>query len=309
LFRADGRAWFSTRGMIESDSPGERQFEIAAARRLAERLYPDLLTHPNLLDGRTLIFELIHPEGRKVTNYGDRSDLVLLAAFDQRRTRYLPYPELAALAQTHGLTVIDALTPAGATLGEQIADLLASLAGTDQEGSVLTFERDDEVIYRVKVKSPDYLRLMRVLAECTYDRAVSLLDANPTLTTWEEFEAFLMGLGREKVPEEVIGHFRLHFDRFRDYLQDCERLRQWAAQALPEIESRLTGGRESPGYRKDFAALVRGYPYSGLLFAALDGRLDLARVRGVFRSPDEVRYALAQVRGFSAGRPAAPPGA
>ncbi len=239
-----------------------------------------------------------------MTDYGDRSDLVLLAGFDQRRLAYLPYAELRSLAAAHALQLVDNLSPAGDTLAEQIDRLLASLAGTDQEGSVLTFEQNAEVIYRVKVKSPDYLMLMRALAECTYERTVALLDANPGVGSWEEMEELLRRQGREQVPEEVLGYFRPHYLRFQAYLADCDRLRQWAERVRADLEAVL-GGRENkpPGlFRKSFAALAMRYPCSNLLFTALDGRLNQGRVRQFFRSPEEARQAVTQVEAFDPER-------
>jgi hypothetical protein len=305
VFRADGRAWFTTRGMLEGarrrveDQDEDRaDFDfLGNARRLAEQRYPRLLSDPGVLEGRTLLFELIHPDVPKVTSYGARADLILLAAFDHARLAYLPYPAVAELGAAHGLAVVDALSPAGTTLGEQIESLLSSLAGTDEEGSVVCFEKGDEIIYRVKVKSPDYLHLMRLMTSCTYDATVAILDANPNLHTWAELEAFLKDQGRERVPEEVLTYYRSHYDRFAAYLGDLERLRCWAVTTCADIETAL-GGREGKGpaaYRKAFAARATSYPLSGLLFAELDGRLDVARLRTSVRSPDEAREALATV--------------
>src|SRR5579883_2687006 len=149
VFRHDGRIWFTTRGMIEGASlrsnreNGEDASDfdyIGTARRIAVERYPSLLDAPELLHGRTLIFELIHPLAKKVTNYGERSDLVLLSCFDVRRLSYATFQEVAAIAESLGLTVVDALSPGGATLAEQIEELLAALSGTDQEGYVLQFE-------------------------------------------------------------------------------------------------------------------------------------------------------------------------
>ena len=39
-------------------------------------------------EGLTLVFEFLHPETRVITDYGDRQDLVLLAAFDRADWRY-----------------------------------------------------------------------------------------------------------------------------------------------------------------------------------------------------------------------------
>jgi hypothetical protein len=303
-FRADGRVWFTTRGMIEGaklragQETGETRagFDyLGAARRLAQRRYPRLLEEAELPGARTLIFELIHPQAQLVTNYGDREDLVLLACFDHGRFAYLSYEEVAALGQAHGLTVVDALAPRGGSLAEQISDLLAALAGTDQEGSVLNFERGGEVFYRVKVKSPDYLRLMRVMGECTYERTAALLDANPHLASWADLEAHLNALGREEAPEEVLPFYRQHYERHVGYLADCERLRAWAAAECDALQDRLLGhDRENAAtYRKAFAAQATERPYSGLLFLALDRKLDLARARQLFRTPEQARQALA----------------
>src|SRR5579884_1768631 len=303
VFRHDGRVWFTTRGMIEGASSrsgrdnGQDASEfdyVSTARRLAAERYPALLDDAGLLDGRTLIFELIHPSAKKLTDYGERSDLILLGCLNNQRLSYVPYPQVANLAAEHGLTVVDALSPQGGTLAEQISDLLATLAGTDQEGSVLQFENDHEVIYRVKAKSPDYLRLMRAVAECTYEKLVALLDDNPHLTSWPDVEAFLRGLGREAVPEEVLDFYRPHYEHFSAYLADCERLCQWAMRVYAEIDQQL-GGRqdqEAAAYRKRFAALATRYPHAALLFAALDGRLDRARLRRLIRDPKQARQIL-----------------
>jgi hypothetical protein len=303
VFRHDGRIWFTTRGMIEGASlrssreNGEDASDfdyIGTARRIAVERYPSLLDAPELLDGRTLIFELIHPLAKKVTNYGERSDLVLLSCFDVRRLSYATFPEVAAIAESLGLTVVDALSPGGATLAEQIEELLAALSGTDQEGYVLQFENEREVIYRVKVKSPDYLRRMRTMAECTYEALAALMDDNPHLTSWQDVEAHLRARGREAMPEEVLAFYRPHYERFTAYLADCERLRQLAMQRLDELDRQLSGRHsEDPiAYRKHFAALATRYPHSMLLFAALDGRLDRERIRRLIRDPKQARQAL-----------------
>jgi hypothetical protein len=307
VFRHDDRVWFTTRGMIEgassrtnpssgwtpvplSEDASEFDY-LSTARRLAAERYPRLLNDAVLLGGRTLIFELIHPLAKKVTDYGQRSDLILLGCLNVHRLSYATYSQVAALAQEHDLTVVDALSPQGSTLAEQIEILLATLAGTDQEGSVLQFESDQEVIYRVKVKSSGYLRLMRAMAECTYETLVAHMDDNPHLANWLEVEAFLRALGREAVPEEVLDSYRPHFERFSAYLADCEHVCQWAMQVHDDIDRQIGGrqGQDTAAYRKRFAALATRYPHATLLFAALDGRLDRARLRRLIRDPKQAR--------------------
>ncbi|MFO0845068.1 MAG: RNA ligase [Gemmataceae bacterium] len=97
VFRHGGRAWFTTRGLLEGarwkwgeeDEGRAAEFDyVAEARRMAEQRYPAVIENEELLEGRTLLFELIHPRARKVTNYGELADLVLLTVFDHRRHRF-----------------------------------------------------------------------------------------------------------------------------------------------------------------------------------------------------------------------------
>src|SRR5262245_31474612 len=147
----------------EAEEGGAPEFDyLGEARRMTRTRYPRVLDDPELLEGKTLLFELIHPTARQVTNYGERADLIFLACFDHARRAYLDHNAVRQLAETHGLTVVEVLAPRGDDLATQIDALLASWAGTDEEGCVLSFERAGEVVYRVKVKSPDYLQLMRL---------------------------------------------------------------------------------------------------------------------------------------------------
>jgi hypothetical protein len=311
-FQFDGRVYFTTRGMIEGgltlgvqdeDAPQRaRCFDfLGTARKLAARLYPVLCEPRPEFDGLTLVFEFLHPETRVITDYGDRQDLVLLACFDRHDWRYRTYREVRELAAAHGLTPVDEFTPAGATLGEQIDSLLASVAGTDQEGTVITIEHGHRVVYRVKVKSPDYLRVLKLVVTCTYARTAEMLDAQPALACWADFEAHLRGLGRESVPEEVLGFYREHYETHALYRADCERLRLWGQQTAERLlaEARAEAG-EPPVprlLRKCFASRAVKYPLKALLFAAFDGELNAATVRQIAGTPAAAREAVAKIEG------------
>jgi hypothetical protein len=310
LFRAEGRTWVTTRGMIEgarwrADDDDDEQDEdrsldfdyVAVAREMVQSLYPRVLSDESALDGRTMLFELIHPQARKVTNYGERADLVFIGCFDQRRVAYLAHDDLRSLAECYHLNLVDALSPTGSGLGEQIESLLASLAGTDEEGSVVCFERGDEIIYRVKVKSPEYLQLMKLMAFCTYERTVELIDANPGVDSWDDLKAVLQEQGRDQVPEEVLTFYRQHWDNFQSYLVDLMRLGKWGESTCQKIDTAIGGrtGRDPGAYRKAFAAQAVTTACPALVFAALDGRVDVPRLRKMARTPDEVAEMLTKV--------------
>ena len=307
-FQYAGRAYFTTRGMIEGatgsgpqdeDTPSRQQgFDfLGTARRVAETRYPILVEpHPEL-DGLTLVFEFLHPETRVITNYGDREDLVLLAVFDRADWRYRTFTEVRELARRHGLTPVDEFNPPGSTLAEQIDGVLASIAGTDQEGTVITIEHGHRVVYRVKVKSPDYLRVLKLVVTCTYTRVVDMIDDHPEWRGWADMEAHLRALGREQVPEEVLGFYREHYDVFAAYIDDCERVRSWAAQVADGLLQPLAqlGTADPRALRKAFAVGATKHPHTGLLFAAFDRRLDLSVVRSCLRAAEEARAAAANL--------------
>ena len=301
-FEDGGRVWFTTRGVIDGaryigtqdeDAP-ERlsHFDfLGEARRIATSNYPRLLEVDGELAGMSLMFEFLHPETRVITNYGDRQDLVLLAAFDRGGMRYLPHAELEALAAAHGFTCVDALPVSGSTLVERIDDLLNTLTGTDQEGVVLTVEHASAVTYRAKVKSPDYLRILKMTVTCSYARTAEMIDAHPEWKDWPDLEAYLQALGSDQVPEEVLGDYREHFDTHVQYLADCRRLLAWGLAEAEAIRATLPPGDER-AMRKAFAAQVVGRPLSPLLFAALGGKLTLETVRGVVKTPEEAALSI-----------------
>jgi hypothetical protein len=285
----------------DEDAPGRfRQFDfLGTVRRLAEKHYPSLCEVRKEFEGLTLVFEFIHPETRIITNYGNRKDLVLLACFDRREYRYRTLAELKEIARANRLVAVDELSPTGNTLGEQIDGLLASIAGTDQEGTVIAIERGHQLVYRVKVKSPDYLRVLKLVVTCTYAKTVEMMDAHPEWTSWADMEKHLNGLGREQVPEEVLEFYHEHYNTHAEYLANCNRLRTWALtkaeQLLKEVQTGLDEPVEPRLLRKAFAARAIELPLPALLFAAFDGRLDVAGVRQFARTPDEALEACSRI--------------
>lgn len=308
-FQDGGRVHFTTRGVPEGvrytgaqdeDAPDRlSHFDfLGETRAVAARHYPQLLTAAPEWDDLTLLFEFLHPDTRVITDYGDRQDLVLIAAFDKANWRYLPYRELTALADAHRLTAVAQYVLHGHTLAEKIDDLHARLRGTDEEGTVLTVEHDlgggvHGIAYRVKVKSADYLRMLKLMVSCTFARTVEMLDARPEWTTWEPFRAFLQSQGNESVPEEVLATYREHHDAYRAYVRDCERLRAWADGEAARLRTTLPAGDER-ATRKAFAELVRSHPLKPLLFAAFGGKLTLRSARDFAPTPDEAAAATAR---------------
>jgi hypothetical protein len=292
-FQVEGRVYFSTRGVLEGIDLGFTEgnnFDyVAAARQIAAEQYPLLTLPAPELEGLTLILELIHPEGRVITDYGDRRDLILLAIFDHHRHAYWPYERLQSFAGQHGFTLTDALNPTGTSLVEQIDALHASLAGSDQEGSVVVIESAEEVIYRVKLKSPDYLRLLKLMVNCTYWATQDMLDQYTQFPSWLDFEVDLQKLGTESVPEEVMAVYREHYQKALAYRRDCERLQAWALERIPALRGDEQDVRVA---RKAFAQRALQECHPALLFSAYDGRLSVLKVREYVSTPEEASEAI-----------------
>lgn len=305
-FQHGGRVWFSTRGMLEGcpigdesqdeDTPARpNHFDyVGEARRLAGTSYPQLLKCLPEWENLTLIFEFIHPETKVITDYGTREDLVLLAIFDLAEYRYRTFDELRGFAEAHALTPVDALSPSGHSLPEQIDSLMESLKRTDEEGTVLVLERDHRVVYRAKLKSPRYLTLLRMMLSCSYRNTVEMLDTFGALPTWESFEAHLQAKGSDAVPEELLAAYREHYDAHAAYLTLAESVRQAVLVRFEAIRAeveRAAPAGDAKAFRRLFASAVVPLPMRALYFTALDGKLTLGRVREMLDTPEELRAA------------------
>lgn len=119
-----------------------------------------------LVPGVTYLAEILYPENRIVVDYGDRRDVVLLAAFAKDGTE-------VALAEAargwHGIGSVVTVRPAlplaellAMTEGNRLPDGVAA-TGTDAEGFVLRFASG----VRAKAKFAEYVRLHKVLTGVT----------------------------------------------------------------------------------------------------------------------------------------------
>ncbi|MGW1491262.1 RNA ligase [Streptomyces sp. NPDC002402] len=119
-----------------------------------------------LLPGVTYLAEIVYPQNRIVVDYGDRRDLVLLAAFAKDGTEV---PLAEAASGWRGIGSVVTVWPA-----VPLAELLAlaeanqlpggrTAAGTDAEGFVLRFASG----VRAKAKLSEYIRLHKVLTGVT----------------------------------------------------------------------------------------------------------------------------------------------
>lgn len=157
LYRDGGQHRISTRGSFKSIGA------IWATEFLKKY---DLTYLPNEV---TLLFELICPATRIVVNYGDREDLVLLAAYNRHTGEEYDWQHVEDWSDQFGFTLTESYD------NNQIGDCLEQLKntpGSELEGFIIRFTNG----LRVKIKSEDYFRRSALLANLT------------PLTIWENMQ-------------------------------------------------------------------------------------------------------------------------
>ncbi|GGU47686.1 RNA ligase [Streptomyces lavendofoliae] len=242
-----------------------------------------------LTPGVTYLAEILYPENRIVVDYGDRRDLVLLAAFAADGTEiplagaapaWRPVGSVVTAHPPLPLAELLALTRAGALPGGRVA------TGTDAEGFVLRFASG----VRAKVKLSEYVRLHKVLTGVTERdvwrghgvqrfshlpakqlvQALGCSAADLNATGGRPLDALL-----EQVPDEFDTWVREVIARIEKDVAERERAIEDAYRTLAPLA----------GDRAAFARAVRELPDPALrpaMFLRLDGRpTELATYRSV----------------------------
>ncbi|MFE6060776.1 RNA ligase [Streptomyces sp. NPDC056431] len=267
LFHYDGRWHVASKGSFTSTQA------TWAQRRL------DAADTAGLTPGVTYLAEILYPGNRIVVNYGERRDLVLLAAFGRDGTE-VPLAEAATGWQPVGSVVrtwpamdiaeLVALTESNTLPGGHRA------TGTDAEGFVLRFASG----LRAKAKLAEYVRLHKVLTGVTerdiwrghgIQRFASLpagelaKGLGCSVTEVEADGGKPLDALLEQVPDE--------FDAWvREVIGGLEAAAAERERAVDEAYARLA---HLAGDRGAFARAAAGVPDRGLravLFLRLDGR-------------------------------------
>ncbi|MFJ3160123.1 RNA ligase [Streptomyces kanasensis] len=232
-----------------------------------------------LSPGTTYLAEIVYPENRVVVDYGDRRDLVLLAAFGPDGTET---PLAGAAPAWRPVGSVVTLRPA-LPLAELLALTESSThpdgtpaTGTDAEGFVLRFASG----LRAKAKLSEYVRLHKVLTGVTERdvwrghgvqrfaglparQVAQALGCPPEYVTASDgrpLDALL-----EQVPDEFDTWVRDVVARIEKQVTDRERAIDEAYRSVAHLA----------GDRAAFARAVRSVPDPAVrpaLFQRLDGR-------------------------------------
>lgn len=215
MFAHEDGVVFTTRSVIEGAEIDEEGPYLALARETLEEQNPELLSG-EAIEGLSLIFELIHPKTKQVTNYGAQKRMVLLSIFDQDEMHYWSNARVLAWAAEHEVDA-PAILIEDENFERGVERLREQLA-TDPdipEGSIVCFERDGRIVHRVKVKTAEYLHHFALRMKVTYKTVVEMLWNRPDLHRWEDFLEHL--IDEKMSEEEVEAFYKEYFDEFTQW--------------------------------------------------------------------------------------------
>ncbi|MER5486977.1 RNA ligase [Streptomyces sp. NPDC002812] len=233
-----------------------------------------------LVPGTTYLAEIVYPQNRIVVDYGDRRDLVLLAAYGADGAE-VPLAEAAGHWQGIGSVVtvwpampLDELL---ALTGSSTLPGGAAATGTDAEGFVLRFASG----IRAKAKIAEYVRLHKVLTGATerdiwrghgIQRFAGLpvkqlaQGLNCTVAEIEASGGKPLDALLEQVPDEFDHWVRSVIER----LEAEAALRERAIDEAYASLAHLAGDRGA--FARAAKATIRDSGIRGALFQRLDGR-------------------------------------
>jgi len=231
LYRRDGCYRIATRGSFHSEQADW------ATKQLQNY---GLSALPNEF---TLLFEIVYPENRVVVDYGDVSELFLLAIrnrFDGTYRQF--YPDVYDIGEKFGFKLPSVFSFNNVT---EIIERTGTLDAT-QEGFVVEFSDEQ----RFKFKGDKYLELHRLISGMSFKNTV------------KAFESGEIDYIHSQIPDEFLGLFDGWVDSIETTLRNIR---------ISVNEVFL----ESPrGSKKEFALWVQSEhkDLSPYLFAMWDGR-------------------------------------
>lgn len=221
LYWIENQPFIATRGSFISDQ----------ANKANELLYSKYApTFDKINRNATYLFEIIYPENKIVVEYGEREELVLLAILDNSSGKDL---ELQAI----GFPL--------ATRYDGIKDIQTLKAQNlnNAEGYVLRFDNG----FRMKVKFEEYVRLHRIITQCS------------NLTIWEHL---MENRPFDELLESVPDEFFLWVKAVKEDLKKQFQL----------IENQCKTSFKIMETRKETAAYFFTQPYPKILFLMLENK-------------------------------------
>jgi len=236
LYRHDGQHKIATRGSFHSEGA------VWATNHLQKNY--DLTGLPDRI---TLVFEIVSRTTKIIVNY-DYEDLVLLGAFDRNTGEEITWDQVDRWAKQFGFRTPNILN------FQDINDIKTFISAADGrvcEGVVVKFADGT----RVKMKSEDYFRRARLLANLT------------PLSVWR---AMVNGIVSDDYDSLIDEDYRKEYEQIKDSLEVAYDQVRWTI--MDDFATILNGPHKLAKDRKEFAYRVKKYNISHpkIMFACLD---------------------------------------
>jgi RNA ligase len=230
LYQVNGTPYIATRGSFTSG-------QAIKANEILYKKYSGFEFDSNC----TYLFEILYPQNRIVLDYGDMEDIILLAVINTETGEELnihnPYLWTEKIWPFPVVKRYD---------GIKDINELKKLEEPNKEGFVIRFESG----LRLKCKFADYVRLHRILTQCTARTIWELLSHN------QQFDDLLA-----KVPDEFYTWVQTTRDTLHSQFDNIEIN---AARIFMQVKDLPT--------RKEQAAIVCKHTNSAVVFSMLDGK-------------------------------------
>ena len=240
----DGNRWrVATRGSFDSEQA-----------KVAE----EMLQEYDLKDqykNQTILVEIIYPENKIVTDYGDARELVLLDMINTETGEGVNDPnDLDILATSLGMSC--------AKFYEHTMEEMLELQKTlpkDEEGFVVRFKNG----FRVKIKGHEYLRIHKIISQLS------------PLSLWNSMKD---GEVNTEYLQELPEEFRGEMDYYRDELENrYDKILteiKWSVDLM--IKTIGFGCAQTSEYRKQIGLYLQGgnHLHENAIFPFMLGRAD-----------------------------------
>lgn len=223
----EGKMYLATRGSFTSD-------QSAIGTHILQEDYAKVPVSSK----HTYLFEIIYPSNRIVVDYGDMTDLVLLAVCDTETGKEINVNNFSFRLRE--------------TIPNTALDKLKELAKPNSEGFVIRFSDG----FRVKLKFDEYVRLHRIMTGVNKRRVWDVLRSGDSLDEYlkgvpEEFENWI-----NATKGELLGEY--------------EHIEAFAKNAFGEL-MKVTNSGEDERKQQALWIMDNAKEFSGILFKMLDG--------------------------------------
>jgi RNA ligase len=240
LFNYKGEWIMATRGSFTSE-------QAIKGLEIAKRMF----NLNSFKKSVTYLCEIIYPENRIVVNYGEEKLVFLGASTPEKEIHWTVAATVFIASGVKPEYIVK--TEQYRSFGEDLYSALKKQNLENKEGYVLRFWPGD---FRIKIKFEDYVKLHRVLTQCSsYD-------------IWENLKDF------DKLPNELLENIPDEFYKWVEALEISIRLNFNTIKT--EHEMIVLEAKKKINDKKEFAEYVRNLTVKGvnasILFAIWDGK-------------------------------------